>query len=172
MHITNRERGLLITIAVFTLLWAGYSFGLKPVAERIETLNRVIPDNEKKLQELNIKSRQYINLSALLPNNDVPGQKDFNLAAFLESVYTDSGLPNQNVTIKQNMYALDSKYSQMVVEIRFENISLRQLIDFVLKTGIPKQPLYIKSFYVTSDESNSNSIDACVEFSCLKLNPA
>ena len=172
MRITNRERGLLITIAVFTLLWAGYSFGLKPVAERIETLNRVIPDNEKKLQELNIKSRQYINLSALLPdNNDLAGQKDFNLAAFLESIYTDSGL-SKNVTIKQNMYVLDSKYSEMVVELQLDNITLQQLTEFLLKTDLPNQPLWIKSLYITKSKLGPNYIDAVLQLSSLQLTSA
>ena len=175
MRITNRERRLLTVIAIFALIWAGFAFGLKPAIERIETLKRVIPENERKLQQLTVKSRQYIALSAVLPdvkNNDVQGQKDFELAAFLESRYIDSGLAKKVVTMKQNILAVDSKYSEMVVEIQLDNITLQQLVEFLLKTELPNRPLWVKSLYITNTDAGSNLISVVLQLSSLKLNPA
>lgn len=174
MRITNKERRLFIISVIFALIWAGYAFGLKPAIERIETLNRVIPENEKKLQQLIVKSRQYNALSAVLPgvNNGIRDNNDFELAAFLESVYTNSGLAKKVITMKQNTLPVDSKYSEMVVEIQLDNITLQQLIEFLLKTELPNRPLWVKSLYITKTNAGPNLIGVVLQLSSLKLNPA
>lgn len=174
MRITNKERRLFIVSAIFALVWAGYAFGLKPALERIETLKRVIPENEKKLQQLIAKSRQYNALSAILPDitESAKSQNDFELAAYLESVYTNSGLAKKVVTMKQSTLPVDSKYSEMVVELQLDNITLQQLIGFLLKTDLPNRPLWVKSLYISKANSNPDLIGASLQLSCLKLNPA
>ncbi len=175
MRLTHRERWLITAITSIVLVWASYVFGLRPAIERIETLKRVIPENERKLQDLKVKSKQYLSLSATLgkvKNNEAQAQKDFELAAFIESNCTSCGLAKKVVTMKQEVLPIDSKYSEIVAEIQLENITLQQLVEFLLKTESSNRLLWVKSLYITKANADSNLIGVVLRLSSFKLNPA
>jgi hypothetical protein len=175
MRLTYRERWSIAAITTIVLVWAAYVFGLRPAIERIETLKRVIPENQRNLAELKVKSEQYLALLATLENvkkNQAGGQKDFELVAFLESNCKDCGLTKKVTAMKQEVFPVDSKYSQIVAEIQLENITLQQLVEFLLKTESPNQPLWVKSLYIKKAKADSSLIEVVLQLSSFKLNPA
>jgi type II secretory pathway component PulM len=174
MRFTHREHWLITAITTIALVWVSYAFALRPAIERINTLKRVIPENEKKLEELKIKSEQYLALSKALgnvKNIKIQNQKDFELVAFLESNCKDSGLAKKVVTMKQEVLPVDSKYSEIVAEIQLENITLQQLVEFLLKADSPNQPLWVKSLYITKADTGG-LFGVVLQLSSFKLNPA
>jgi hypothetical protein len=175
MRLTYRERWLITAITIIVLAWASYVFGLRPAIERIETLNRIIPENERKLQDLMVKSKQYLALAATLENvknNGTQDKTDFELVAFLESRCIDCGLAKKVVTMKQEVLPVDSNYSEIVAEIQLENITLQQLVEFLLKTESSNRLLWVKSLYIEKAYADSNLIGVVLQLSFFKLNPA
>ncbi len=183
MRLTHRERWLITVIAIIVSVCASYVFGLRPALERIETLNRVIPENERNLAELKVKSKQYLALLTPLENarsTKAGGQtsansvesKDFELVTFLESSCTSCGLAKKVVTMKQEVIPVDSKYSETVAEIQLENITLQQLVELLLKTESSNRLLWVKSLYIEKANADSNLIGVVLQLSSFKLNPA
>jgi len=173
MRLTYREHRLIAAVVIISLVWLSYVFGLKPAIERVETLNRVIPENERKLQDIRIKSERYLALAAALEdvrNNNAQNQPDFEPVAFLESHCINYGIAKKVITLKQEVLPVDSQYSEIVAEIQLENITLKQLVEFLLKIGSTNQPLSIKSLYIKKAYADSNLIGVVLQVSSFKLN--
>ena len=174
IRLTHRERWLITAITTIVAVWAFYIFGLRPEIESIKTLNRVIPENQAKLAELKAKSRQYLALAAAMENvknNKVGGPDNFELVPFLESTCKDCGLAKKVVTMKQQVIAADSKYSEITADIQFENITLQQLVEFLLKTGSLNKPLWVKSLYVSQAKTDLSLIGVTLQISSFKPHP-
>jgi len=97
-------------------------------------------------------------------------QKGFELPAFLESITTQLHLAEKVAAMKQELLQPDSNYCETVVEVKLENITLRQLVDFLLKIKSSNRFLRIKSLYTKKNTSNPDLLDTAIQVSALKLN--
>ena len=59
MQITKRERWLAIGLTVAVALWALYALAIRPACDRIRVLERVVPERQAQLQDLQAKIAQY-----------------------------------------------------------------------------------------------------------------
>ena len=173
MRLAKRERWLVVGLAVLIAAWTLFAFAIKPAFERIETLNRIIPESQKTMQELREKSEQYLKLQAGLNDYKIKAasqEKGFEPLAFLELVTKESDLAKKVVAIKQDVLPLDSSYNQIIVEIKMENLTLKELVEFLLKIKSSNHFLLIKSLYTKKNTANVGSLDAVIQISSLKLN--
>ncbi|HUW19182.1 MAG TPA: type II secretion system protein GspM [Sedimentisphaerales bacterium] len=174
MRLTRRERWLVFGLGAFITAWALYVLAVRPAVERIETLNRVIPEKQKQLQELRVKSAGYLAMRARLDSlkkEAASMEKGFELLSFLESVTKEHDLAKNVATMKQQVLQLDSQCSETIVEVKLENVTLKQLIEFLLETKSPRRFLRIKSLYAQKNSTNPNLLDAVIQISALKFNP-
>ena len=72
--------------------------------------------------------------------------------------------------MKKQSLPLDSKYNQTVAELRFENITLNQLVDFLFKARSSTTPLQIKSLYIEKSRTNQNLLNCVLQISTLTAN--
>jgi predicted nuclease of restriction endonuclease-like (RecB) superfamily len=175
MRLTRRERSLAVGLIVLVICWVLFVFGIRPAAERIETLNRVIPEKQKELEELRTKSTQYLTLQAGLDDykrKAASEEKGFELLSFLESINDQLHLAEKVVAMKQQVIQLDSSYCEIIVETEMENLTLKQLMDFLLKIKSSNHLLQIKSLYTKKNTANTNLLDSVIQVSTLKLNNA
>lgn len=175
MRLTRRERWLAVSMAVLIAAWLLFTVAIRPAIERMETLNRVIPEKQRTLQELRTKSARYLVLRAGLDNlqrQADAGEKEFELLAFLESITNDLHLAEKVTMMKQQVVQLDSDYSETIVEVKLENITLKQLVEFLLTTKSSNQFLCVRSLYTRKNVANPNLLDAVTQISTLRLNEA
>lgn len=179
-----KKHWLFTAITITALAWVLYAFGLRPALDRLQTLKRVIPENRQKLAELQIKSKQYLALAAEMKNMNISipafanaatgkpeGQKDFELVAFLELNCKDAGLAKKVTSMKQLVTPVDSKYSETAVEIQLDDITLQQLVEFLIKAQSSNQPLWVKSLYIKKSDTSPNLIAVTLQLSSFKPNP-
>lgn len=171
MQFTHRERWLAIGLAVFITSWGLFTFGVTPAIERIETLGRIIPEKQTMLEELRKKSKQYLALRTGLDGlkkETASEEKVFEPLPFLESTIKESGMAKKTVSIKQDVLQLDSSYSEVIVEVKLEDITLKQIVEFLLKIKSANHSLWIKSLYVRKNAVNPNLLDTEIQISTLK----
>ncbi|MCJ7729776.1 MAG: type II secretion system protein GspM [Sedimentisphaerales bacterium] len=172
MRLTSRERWLAGGLAALIAAVAFTAFCVAPAVERINTLNRVLPEKQKTLQDLSAKSREYLTLRAGLDNlekQSAPGGKEFELPAFLESMTNELGIAKKVAQMKRQMLQLDPKCSEVIVEVKLENVMLKQLVDFLLKTKSSSHFLQVKNLYIEKSRTDPALLDAVIQISTLTI---
>ena len=175
MTLTRRQKWLIACLTSVITCWMLYTLAMRPAIERTKTLNRVIPEKQKMLQEFRSKSAQYLVLRRTLEDLKSEAafrEKAFKLLAFLESATKECGLAKKVVTMKQHVLQLDSDYDEIIGEVRLENIMLQQLVDFLLITKSSNHFLHIKSLYVRKNAANPNLLNSVIQVSTVKSNKA
>jgi hypothetical protein len=175
MRLTHRERWLVVGLIVLAAVWVLFVFGIRPAAERIETLNRVIPEKQKELGVIREKSAQYLTLLAGLDDYKRKAsseEKGFELLPFLESLNEQLHLAQKVTAMKQEVLPIDSNYYQIIVETELQNLTFQQLIELLLKIKSSPHHLQIKSLYAKKNTANPNLLDSVIQISTLEINDA
>ena len=69
------------------------------------------------------------------------------------------------------MRRLETDYYETVVEIEMECLTLRQLLDFLLKIRSSKVLASTKRLYIKKNVKNTDLLDSVVEIRNIKLTP-
>jgi type II secretory pathway component PulM len=171
MRLTYREHVLIAGGVVLMAGWALFAFGIRPALERIETLNRVIPEKESELERLRIDAREYVALREEMEGlhaKIASQEKTFELLPFIESLVQECGLAQNVLAIEPVASQPEGDYQEIVVEIEMENVTLRQLCDFLWKVRSSKVVTSAKRIYIKKNFANPDRLDSQVEIRNLK----
>lgn len=172
MRLTRREYWLAAGLVAFIAAWAFYAIGVGPALERIETLNRVIPEMQNDLDKLRTKAGEYTTLNDAIEDlrTKIASQEEtFELLPYAESLVQECGLTKNLVTMKQQTSQLETNYHETVVEIEMENLTLRQVFDFLQKIQSSKVLARTKTLYIKKNLKNADLLDSVIEIRNLKL---
>ena len=172
IRLTRREKLLAIALAIFAGGWGLFAIAVKPSLERTRTLRLVISEKQDELVKLRSTSDEYISLRDNLDNvrTKVASQeKGFELLPFLETMIREHGLSKKVATMKQRVLPLGANHSETVVEVRLENLTLKQLIDFLRNIESSKVLARTKSLYIKKNLTNTEMLDSVVEIHNPKL---
>jgi hypothetical protein len=177
MRLTRREYGLAAGVVVITAAWALYAWGLSPTLERIETLKRVIPEKQNELNQLRVMAGEYTSMRENLETlraKIASQEKTFELLPFVESIVEQCNL-TQNVKTMTQAAARpepEADVQEVVVEIEMENVTLRQLCEFIEKIQSPSILASVKRLTIKKNLTNPNLLDSGMEVRHLRPNPA
>jgi hypothetical protein len=172
IRLTRREKLWAGCLVIFIAAWSIFTVGVKPAFARVETLNRIIFQKQQELEKLRARSKEYIFLRNSLDNlrtKVASQQKTFELLPFLESLIEECGLAENVVTMGQQVLPIDSNYSETIVEVRLEKLSLRHLVDFLGKVESSEVLARTKSLYIKRNATNKDLLDLVVEIHNAKL---
>jgi len=88
---------------------------------------------------------------------------------YAESLVQECGLTKNLVTMKQQTSQLETNYHETVVEIEMENLTLRQVFDFLQKIQSSKVLARTKTLYIKKNLKNADLLDSVIEIRNLKL---
>ena len=172
IRLTRSEKLLVVALLVFVVVWVLFAYAVEPAIERVETLTRVISDKKVELRKLRARSSEYVFLRDSLDNlraKVASQQEGFELLPFLESLIRESGLTKKVATMKQHVLQLGPSHCETIVEIKMENLTLRQLIEFLWEVESSKVLARIKNLYIKKNQTNTNLLDSVVEIHNAKL---
>ena len=172
IRLTKREKMLAVALAVFAGGWGLYALAVKPALERTRTLRRVISEKQDELVRLRATSNEYISLRDNLDSvrtKMVSQEKGFELLPFLETMIREQGLSSKVAVMKQRVLQLGTDHSDTVVEVRLENLTLKQIIDFLRKVESSKVLARTKSLYIKKNLTNKEMLDSVIEIHNPKL---
>lgn len=172
IRLTRREKLLIIVSAVFIAVWAIYALTVKPAVVRMGTLERIIPQKQRELAMLRTKCEEYGLLCSSLEDlrAKVASQKEgFELLTFLEALIHQCGLAENVVMMKPHTVPLQSNYRETIVEIKLENLTLSQLVDFLGKVESSKVLVKTRTLYIKRNLTNGDLLDSALEVHSAKL---
>jgi len=166
ISLTRREKLLALVLAIFAAGCLLFAFAIKPAMARTKTLRRVIHEKEDELEKLRARSNEYNSLRDSL--NDIRAKvasqdKGFELLPFTESLIREHGLEKKVATMKQQVLNLGRSQSETIVEVKLENLTLKQLVDFLRKVESSQALLRIKSLYIKKNLTNTEMLDSVIE---------
>ena len=167
IQVTSRERLLSIGLIVVLATWGAYTLAVRPACDRIRTLQRIIPEKQAQLRQLQTQSAEYTAL-----RNEFARQKtemtspgpDFQLLSFLETLVERHKLRKHVVTMEQ-----DTRQSTETVAIELHDISLRQLIDFLVAVQTSESAVRVGSLHIRKNPNNEALLDSTVGISSPRL---
>lgn len=172
IRLAQREKLLAGGLLVFIASWSLFTVAVKPALARLETLGRVIPENRQELEKVREISKKYILLKSRLDNlhtNIASQNETIELLPFLESLIEECGLARSLDTMKRDVLQIDSNYSETIVEVRLESLSLGELVDFLHKIESSQVRARTKSIYIKRNMENKNLLDSVVEIHSAEL---
>jgi general secretion pathway protein M len=172
MRLTPREKLLALALAVFVAVWALFAFAVNPAVGRIEMLSRLIPEKQNELRKLTAMSKEYILLRESLDRlraKVASQQNGFELLPFLETLVRESGLEKKVAAMKQQVVPLDSSYYETIVEVKLQNLTLSQLVDFLCKAESSPVLVKTKTLHIRRNVTNPDLLDSVVEIHSAKL---
>ncbi len=166
IQVTRRERLLALGLAAVLALWALHALALKPTRERIHTLQRVIPEKQVQLRELHAQCVEYLalqkaaqKLQAKLASQDT----NFQLLPFLEATAAQHRLTSHVVTMQQEDIAPSGPgYCETVVTMDLHEISLKQLVDFLVAVESSPAVIQVGSLHIRKDPTNEALLDITI----------
>ena len=174
MQISKRERRLAVGLTVLLGAWGLYAFALQPAADRIRTLERIIPEKQTQLQDLQAKSAQYVALRSELDQartqlaSQEPG---FDLLPFLETMIRRHKLDKHLGKMEPDPVQSQTDYAEAVVKIELHDISLKQLVDFLSAVETSKSLVRVGSLRILKSPKSDTLLDSTVGICSPKLNP-
>jgi hypothetical protein len=166
MNLTQREKKLIAVGAVlFGFIVIFHVFG-RPAISRVKTLRRVVSDKRKVLSELRAKSENYKNLSReleriLLEMGHQPEERK--ILSFVERVQKDSGLMQKVVYMKPSTMTVNDIYERNTIEIKMQNITLNQLVQFLLKIESSELKIVIRTLEIKRGIRDSDLLDTIIQ---------
>lgn len=175
VRLTNRELLVATGLAVLVTAWALFALVVRPAIERLETLNRVIPEKQSDLERLAADADEYValrdsigSLRAEMDSQD----ETFELLPFAESLVEECGLTENVLTMKpmrRQPSQLETSYRETIVEIEMEKMTIGQLFDFLWKIESSDVLANTKRLYIKKNSTDAGLLDSTVEISNLKL---
>jgi len=175
IQITHRERLLSIGLAAAIVVWGLYAMVVKPTRARIRTLHRIIPEKEAERQALQAASDEYLSLRSefeILRARMASQQSDFQPLPFFEVMIERHKLAGHVVTMEQDVLQSQPNYSEVVVAIELQDVTLRQLIDFLVAVETSDAVCQVGSLHIRRDRANEGLVDSTVSIFCPRLQEA
>ncbi len=171
IQVTSRERRLLIGLVVIGAAWALYALAVRPACDRIRTLQRIIPEKQAQLRQLQNQSAQYTALRRELAERQTQmtsPEPDFQLLPFLEALVERHKLTKHVVTMEPDSRSSQPGYAETVV-VELREISLKSLTDFLIAVQTSESAVRIGSLLIRLNPNNDALLDSTVGISSPKL---
>jgi type II secretory pathway component PulM len=164
-RLTRRERRFAVILAAFAVTWTAYGLIVRPIDERIATLERILPEKERELADVRAQSRQYATLRRGLSNVETRRDQEdpnFELPSFLESTIDQHKLTARLVNMQRNTLPSQPGCIQTAVEINFGGIRLAELIAFLQAVQESQAPVSFGFMHIRRTE-NHPGLEATVQ---------
>ena len=155
--LTKRERHYVSACVALVAIFIIFQFVLSPLFGAKEKIKHSIQAKEKALKEIVSLSSEYGTLredSTDIGRGLALRSKDFTLFSFLEKQASQSNIkPNINY-MKPSTSADKGPYRESSVEMKLENITLRQLVEYLYLVESPENLVRVKRISVKQSKGS------------------
>ena len=163
---------MAIGMVAVGIVWGLYGFIIQPTRNRIETLQRLIPEKQEELRSMQARSAEYLALrraSESLESRIARQDADFQLLPFLESLIEQHQLSDNLITMEPETLSAQHGYSETIVEIGLEGVALRQLVDFLEAIETSDVMAQIGSLYIRKDAQDATRLTSTLQIHCPRV---
>jgi len=166
IQIHARERVLASGLAGALGVCGVWALAVKPARDRIRTLDRIIPEKQAQVRQLQTQSIEYQTLAGRFQGlrariaSQNPG---FQLPRFLETTITRHKLDAHVTKMQPGVVQIRPDYAETVVTIELQDVAPRQLVAFLTEIETAEAVVRIGSLFFRTDGTNEALLDATVE---------
>jgi len=168
-----KERYIVIAGGICILCVIIFQIFISGGMRRTKTLRRIIAEKENELDQMRQMCREYDEIKEEM--NDVSKRlskrdEDFAIFSFLEQTATGLQIRKHIVYMKPSFSSLGEEYSESIVEVKLNEVTLSQISKYLFKIEKPGNLLNIKRLDIKASSQNPEYLDIVFEVSTLVSN--
>jgi general secretion pathway protein M len=176
IKISRRDRLVLAAGGAIVLLFLVFQFGIFPLLDGRDRLQKGLAAREKALVEMRDLQARYRELhgKANALQEQLGGRAaGFSLFSFLEQMAAQSEV-KKNIAYMKPSETADDKgpFKEVLVEIKLQDVSLKQLVDFLKLIEAPDKIVALKRISVQEGKKELGTLDVIMQVVSLDRNPA
>ena len=157
IRVNPRERKIFFGGIGCILALSVYLFVISPYYTAINALDRRISAKNKELAEILTMRGEYLRLKENTRGleNVMRSARGFPLLSFLENLAATNQLKTKIADMKPVTTPLNERFKETSVEMKLEDVTLKQLIDYLYQIEQAPQPLQIKRIHITKKKDQT-----------------
>ena len=166
LKLNKRERYSLIAGISAVVVFLVVQFGIFPFIDAREQVKRSIAQNERVLKEVSLLADQYRSLKAdsgQMKKALAQRPGDFTLFSFLEKEAGNAGIKPNITYMKPSNSREDGPWRESSVELKLENITLGQLVEYLHRVESPSNLVAVKRISVKQSKEGSGYLSVVLQ---------
>jgi type II secretory pathway component PulM len=166
MNLKPREKQVVIIAFACIAMLIAFQVFIRPALNRKKDLQRVVPEKKAILSELQAKSSDYNSLKQKLEqirSKIESQQKDRKILSSIERIQKDCGLTTNVANITPSTMKINDEYEKTSVEIKYDKVTLAQIIQFLQKVESSDLLIGIKSMEIKRGLQNPALLDIVIQ---------
>lgn len=166
MSLRPREKHVIIIAFGCIALLIAIQVFLRPAINRKANLKRVVADKKIVLSQLQSKSEEYNSLKQELEkirSKIENQQKDKKILSSIEQIQKECGLNKYLANMTPSTMAISEEYEKTSVEVKYNQLTLSQIIQFIQKVESSDMLIGIKSMEIKRGLQNPTLLDVVIQ---------
>ncbi|MBU0663643.1 MAG: type II secretion system protein M [Proteobacteria bacterium] len=162
----NREKRVVLAGVLFLVCFALFHFAVSPLIQaRQQTQKSLIQKNKdiKKIHQLQEEYRKFQAQAVDIQNRLYKRSPSFTLFAFIEEQATKAKVKQQINSMTPSTSEGEGLLQESRVDLKFERISLQQLVDFLQQIESTDNVVLIKRISIQENSKEEGALDAVMQ---------
>jgi general secretion pathway protein M len=175
MKLAKREKYLVALAAGALVVFLLFQFVVFPFFDEKDRLDKGIQIKEDALKQMMMMSARYKahqsgseSIQDLLSRRE----KGFTLFSFLDQGAGQAGVKEYIKYMKPSASEGTGPYTESMVEMKLEGITLKQLVEYLFRIESPKNLVTIKRISIKENKRESGYLDAVLQVLTVQVNQA
>ncbi len=165
INLSQREQRVLIAAGVFIVLMVLY-LSVDSVLQKYDKLADKIARKGEEIEKISRLRDQYMQAHRQLADikaklNQM--ERGFSMLSFIEDLAKKQGIREHIGSVKPKKVPLNESYEENIVELKMENISLPELVDFIYKIENSGHLLKVKRLRVKTRYDNHDLLNVTLQ---------
>jgi general secretion pathway protein M len=175
MKLAKREKYLVALAGGALVVFMVFQFLVFPFFDEKDRLDKGIQIKEDALKQMMVLSARYKahqsgseSIQDLLSRRE----KGFTLFSFLDQAAGQAGVKEYIKYMKPSTSEGTGPYTESMVEMKLEGITLKQLVEYLFRIESPKDLVTVKRISIKENKRESGYLDAVLQVLTVQVNQA
>lgn len=164
-RLQKREKRVLLAGLIFVLGFLILQLAVLPYMDARERLGASLRKNEKELVDIQLLRQEYLELKS--KQSDIRSRlgkraEGFSLFSFLEEKTTAINIKDRVTYMKPSRNEVDDGLTESIVEMKIEEIGLKQLVDFLAVIESRENVVAVQRISIQESSQREGLLDTVV----------
>ena len=169
-NLSQRDQRVLIGAGAFLLLMLLY-LGVDSVLLGYSNLEEKIAKKRAEVEKITRLRAQYMEAHKQLA--DIKAkldqmEKGFSVLSFIEDLANKENIRENTGSVKPKKIPLNDRYDESIVELKIDNVSLSELVDFIYKIENSGHLLKVKRLRIKTRYDNRDLLNVTLQVTTYK----
>lgn len=161
IQINKREKRLLLILAVIIGILFTYYVIIDPVVSFKKNAGQNLEKNLEKISRLDEIYSDYKDVLAEKNQLNIDAETA-GISSIIDEAATSLNISTNKVYLNDNQGAIKNGVQLITTNVKFEGVSIRNMIEFIYKLENSGTPLKIKNLTITAGIKGKNRYDAVI----------